>query len=82
MGVSLVYGFRRFFDPDTASLKENLANPDPSDTLHINKDRGVSLLVQLIKEAIFYRKQRVKSGLIHSDRTFASVTRGGPAQPV
>ena len=82
VGVSLVYGFRRFFDPDTASLKENLANPDPSDTLHINKDHGVSLLVKLIKEAIFYRIQRVNSRLIHSDRTYASATRGGPAQPM
>ena len=80
--VSVVYGFGRFYNPDTCSLVENLASPDPSDTLHINENLGVPLLVRLIKEAIFYRKQRAKQGFIHSDRTYASTTRGGPARPV
>ena len=82
VGVSLVCGFGEFFDRNTCSLKENLANPDPSDTLHINEGSGVRLLAKLIKQAIFYRKERAKRGLIHSDKTYANATRGGPVQPV
>ena len=82
VGVSLVYGLRRFFDPHSRSLMENLANPDPRDTLHINENNGVPLLVKLIKEAIFYRKQRAKNGLIHSGRTYASTTHSGPSEPI
>ena len=54
----------------------------PSDTLHINENLGVPLLVKLIKEAIFQRKNRGKHGLLHSARTSANATRGGPAHPL
>ena len=82
MWVFLWCGFGEFFDRHTCSLKENLANLDPSDTLHINEGNGVPLLAKLIKQAIFYRKERARHGLIHSDKTYANATRGGPAQPV
>ena len=54
--VVLVEGFRDFVDNQTSLLKHVFAVNDPNDTLHVNANQGVRLLVRLIKQAIFRAK--------------------------
>ena len=77
--VVLVEGFRDFVDNQTSLLKRVFAVNDPNDTLHVNANQGVRLLVRLIKQAIFRAKTYNKTV---DGRTYANVTRGGPVAPI
>ena len=77
--VVLVEGFRDFVDNQTSLLKRVFAINDPNDILHVNANQGVSLLVRLIKQAIFRAKTYNKTV---DGRTYANVTRGGPVVPI
>ena len=77
--VVLVEGFRDFVDNQTSLLKRVFAVNDPNDTLHVNANQGVRLLVRLIKQAIFRAKTYNKTA---DGRTYANVTRGGPVAPI
>ena len=75
----MVDGFIEFFDTRSLLLKTVYSVNDPNDILHINSNKGVRLLVKLIKEAIFGAKMYNKTV---NHRTFANVTRGGPVAPI
>ena len=74
----LIEGLIDFVDKNSFLLKSDLGVSDINDILHINSTKGVRLLVSLIKKAIF----RAKLSKTVNGRTFANVTRGGPANPV
>ena len=75
----LVEGLHEFVDNHTSLLRNIFAVNDPNDILHINQNKGVRLLVKLIKQAIF--RAKVHNKTVNS-RTFANTTRGGPANPI
>ena len=76
--ASLVEGFFEFVDKQSYLLRDDYSVNDINDILHINNTKGVRLLVRLIKHAIF----RAKISRTVNGRTFANVTRGGPADPI
>ena len=71
--VILVEGFIKFLDKRSNLLNNELSRPDVDDLLHLN-ERGTSVLVKLVKHSIFHVK--------FSNRLYANVLRGGPADPV
>ena len=79
MHALLVEGFLEFVDNNTSLLKGQYSVNDSNDILHINSNKGVRLLVSLIKQAIFGAKMYDKTV---NHRTFANVTRGGPVDPI
>ena len=76
--ILFVEGFIDFLDKQSHLLRNDLAVGDANDILHINHTKGVRLLVKLIKQTIFNAK---KSKTVDM-RTYANVTRGGPANPI
>ena len=78
MGVLFVEGLSEFVDRQSGLLRSVSAMDNSQDILHINANKGVRLLVRLIKQAIF----SAKSSHTANSRTFANVTRGGPLNPV
>jgi alkylated DNA repair dioxygenase AlkB len=79
LSVTLVEGFEQFFDNSTNLLRSTFSRPSPDDVLHLN-DRGIKVLVSLIKRAIFYRKNTHNNPV--DRRLFSNVLRGGPPSPV
>ena len=79
--------FRKKWEKNWASTKKLFDTPlkrvfavnDPNDTLHVNANQGVRLLVRLIKQAIFRAKTYNKT---EDGRNYANVTRGGPVAPI
>ena len=77
--VTFTEGFFEFVDDNSSILKNMYAVNDSNDILHINANKGVRLLVRLIKQAIFRAKTFNKTV---DQRTYANVTRGGPIAPI
>ena len=73
--VVLVDGFLKFLDKRTNRLRTDMSRDDE---LHLNK-KGVSVLVNYVKESIFKARRR---NVINSPRSYSNALRGGPSNPV
>ena len=85
MNVRFIHGLSEFLDinnmvlKDRYHLKRTNANNE-EDTLHINHTTGVSLLVRLIKSAIFSCKR--SGDKLTRGRSYSNTLRGGPVNPI
>ena len=77
--VTFTEGFFEFVDDNSSILKNMYDVNDTNDILHMNTNKGVRLLVRLIKQAIFRAKTFNKTV---DQRTYANVTRGGLIAPI
>ena len=64
-------------DGRTNLIKSMFARPDPTDTLHLN-ERGVKVLVSLVKLAIFSSKNSPNKA---GRKSYSNAVRGGPLDP-
>ena len=78
LNVIKVEGFMKFLDKRSNLLNNDLAKPEVSDELHLNR-KGTSVLVMLLKECIFTNRNR--SRLVGS-KLYGNALRGGPPHPV
>ncbi len=64
--MSIVNGVSRFLEHPHNMLKKSLRSKKPGDILHINSG-GHGLLVRLIKDELFSRRQGVVDGRMYSN---------------
>ena len=77
--VTFTKGFFEFVGDNSSILNHIYAVNDTNDILHINANKGVRLLIRLIKQAIFRAKTFNKT---IDQRKYANVTRGWPIAPI